>query len=76
MQSPRTNVPETFPHGSSNLLLSLATAPLLAGLWGARTLSAIARDLGETSEELFRGDRLPVLNLPADLPEGEPAESD
>jgi len=45
----------------STWLLSLATIPMLIGLVGVKALSAIAQELGEKSEEIFRGDRLPVL---------------
>jgi len=34
---------------------------MLIGLVGVKALSAIAQELGEKSEEIFRGDRLPVL---------------
>ncbi len=50
----------------SNLLVGVATAPILAGLWGAQALHKSTIALGQASEELFRGDRLPVLNLPSD----------
>lgn len=47
-------------------IVGLATAPLLAGIWGAQTLMNATIELGRASEELFRGDRLPVLNFPSD----------
>lgn len=47
----------------THLLLSLSTAPLLLFLVGSRALAIALRDMGQTSEELFRGDRLPVLKI-------------
>jgi len=43
--------------------LSLFTAPFLVGLVGARSLQSGLITLGQASEEVFRGDRLPVLHL-------------
>jgi hypothetical protein len=54
------------------LLVGLAAAPLLAGLIGGRLVVQLFHDCGELSEELFRGDRLPILPLsppdPGDRP--------
>lgn len=50
-----------IPSGS-NLLISLATIPVLAIILGSKAVAEAVRGLGEASEELFRGDRLPVLN--------------
>lgn len=47
----------------SELLLSLATVPTLLFLLGSKALSELITDLGLVSEEVFRGDRLPTLNL-------------
>ncbi len=47
--------------------LSLATLPFLGGLL---VMNAITQELlawGENSEEIFRGDRLPLLNFPDEL---------
>jgi hypothetical protein len=46
-----------------DIALSLLTAPFLAGVVGARSLQAGLITLGEASEEVFRGDRLPVVHL-------------
>lgn len=43
--------------------LSVLTVPFLGGLVGARSLLAGLITLGEVSEEVFRGDRLPILHL-------------
>jgi hypothetical protein len=50
---------------SSELLLGLATAPLLVGLLASKALADLMQDLGLASEEVFRGDRLPVLDFSA-----------
>ncbi|MBW4579222.1 MAG: hypothetical protein KME42_06580 [Tildeniella nuda ZEHNDER 1965/U140] len=54
--------PNTKPLVAPELLLSLATAPLLVALVGGKVFTEAVRELGVLSEELFRGDRLPVLN--------------
>jgi hypothetical protein len=48
-----------------NILLGLATAPLLVALVGARAATQFMMDLSRSSEEVFRGDRLPILDPPA-----------
>ncbi len=48
-----------------NLWLSLATAPFLLGYLGVKTASEWLIELGESSEEVFRGERLPIINWPA-----------
>lgn len=53
----------TRPEAGSRLLVSLATGPFLLGLVAGRALEHLLQDLGKASEELFRGDRLPVLPL-------------
>lgn len=50
---------------ATRLLLSASTAPLLLFLVGSRTLITVLQELGQTSEEVFRGDRLPILNISA-----------
>lgn len=46
-----------------DLMLSLGTAPLLLILVGSRALASLMKDMGQTSEELFRGERLPILKI-------------
>lgn len=46
-----------------DVMLALSTVPLVIGLLTLRTLSDAVISLGQASEEIFRGDRLPVLNL-------------
>lgn len=48
---------------STGILLSLSTAPLLLVLVGSRALATAFQEMGQTSEEIFRGDRLPVLKI-------------
>ncbi len=44
--------------------LSIATSPFLFGLMAWESLTETLIELGQASEEVFRGDRLPVLHLP------------
>jgi hypothetical protein len=37
--------------------------PLLLLLIGSKALAQWMQDMGQTSEEVFRGDRLPVLKI-------------
>lgn len=69
--------PEVTASGPTlaNILVGVATAPVLAGLWGAQALHKSTIALGQASEELFRGDRLPVLNVPSDESQPSNAES-
>ncbi len=48
--------------GNPTLWLSLATVPLLVFLLSGKALFDLMQQLGLASEELFRGDRLPILN--------------
>ena len=45
------------------MTLTLLTIPFLVGLVGARSLQESLISIGEASEEVFRGDRLPMLHL-------------
>lgn len=47
-----------------DIFLTCATGPLLFGLLAAKAIAGVIQDLGLASEEVFRGDRLPVLNFP------------
>ncbi len=44
--------------------LSFVTFPLLVGLSLSRPLTEGIIELGKLSEEVFRGDRLPILPFP------------
>jgi hypothetical protein len=48
----------------TTLWVSLATFPVLLGILAAHSLAENLRELGQASEEIFRGDRLPILNFP------------
>lgn len=48
--------------------VGLVTVPMLMTLVGAKALADTVQHLGLWSEELFRGDRLPVLNVPPSPP--------
>ena len=47
----------------TDVLLSLSTAPVLLILIGSKALAELATELGQASEEVFRGDRLPILKI-------------
>lgn len=64
MPTDRPYPPKTHPDLASEWLLGLATAPVLLGLWGARVAGEWLQELSDLSEEIWRGDRLPVLNFP------------
>lgn len=47
-----------------NIYLSVATIPVLMGFLAIRAAAKALEELGEKSEEVFRGDRLPRLHFP------------
>ncbi len=49
-----------------SLLVSLAASPCLLAIVGLRATSELLASLGATSEEIFRGDRLPLVRFPSD----------
>jgi hypothetical protein len=50
--------------------LSLAVSPFLLTYPGVRSLRETLIEMGKASEEIFRGDRLPILPL-ADTDDGD-----
>jgi len=44
-------------------MLSLATGPLLLTVLGAKAMTQLMQEVGQMSEEVFRGDRLPILDV-------------
>lgn len=60
---------------SADLLLSLATAPVLIGLVASKVIAETIRQAGVFSEEVFRGDRLPSLTFPTSA-DPHPDDSD
>lgn len=57
---------------SPTLLVSLATAPFILGLSAIEHLTENLIEIGRASEEVFRGDRLPILNFPEPIDREEP----
>jgi hypothetical protein len=55
----------------TQILLSLGTAPMLLMLIGSKALAEVIQDIGQASEEIFRGDRLPILHI---HPEAKPPD--
>ncbi len=49
-----------------SLLLQLGTASILLLLTTEQATTRAMEAIGQASEELFRGDRLPILNFPDD----------
>lgn len=49
---------------ASNTLLQLGTVPLLAALVAGKALTPALTAISAASEEVFRGDRLPILPFP------------
>ncbi len=57
-----------------SVLLSLSTLPLLMGMVTLKSFGKFWQEVGVGTEEVFRGDRLPLLTSPpavADSPERE-----
>jgi hypothetical protein len=48
----------------SLLGLSLATSPFILTILATHLLAELMAEIGRVSEELFRPDRLPILNFP------------
>lgn len=67
--SPSPTTPEARPTLPSDWLLSLAAVPFVAAIAGSRGLGDLVLSLSQSSEEVFRGDRLPVLHFPQTPPE-------
>ncbi len=44
-----------------DVLLSLSTVPVLLLLISGKAIGTLLQDIGQASEEIFRGDRLPAL---------------
>jgi hypothetical protein len=49
-----------------SLLVSLAAAPCVLAIVALRATSEMLERVGQTSEEIFRGDRLPVIHVPTE----------
>ncbi len=51
----------------SDIVIGLGTCPVLLGLLGNKAINQFLSEIGLYSEEIFRGDRLPMLNFPQNL---------
>lgn len=77
MNSNSINQPETPTSQTSEaifpveIIISLATGPLLLGVLCGKASLKFLQAIGEASEEVFRGDRLPVLQFPKAESEGD-----
>ena len=47
-----------------SILLQLSVGPVMLALLGGKAAAQLLQVIGEESEEIFRGERLPVLNFP------------
>lgn len=56
------------PAKTSDLLISVLMPPVLVTLLGGRAIADILRQLGQISEQLYRGERLPALTIPTSDP--------
>lgn len=52
---------------SPSLLVSIAATPWLLAIVAAQAAGGLLEQLGLSSEEIFRGDRLPVLHFPVSV---------
>jgi len=70
MPSTSSNPPATdelnliFFSISHKLLLQLSTGPMLVAILGGKAVAETLQAIGQASEEVFRGDRLPLLDFP------------
>lgn len=58
------SIPPVWQSVPPSLLLSAVVLPVLAGLVGGRLTLKGLQELGQASEEVFRGERLPLLKFP------------
>jgi hypothetical protein len=72
--SPTPNTSEPSPTLPSDWLLGLAAVPFVGAMAGGRLIRDVVLGLSQSSEEVFRGDRLPVLHFPQTPPGDSDAE--
>jgi hypothetical protein len=53
---------------SPSLLVSFAATPWLLAIVALQATSQLLERVGLNSEEIFRGDRLPIIHVPTDIP--------
>ena len=51
---------------SQEVLLQVSTLPVLLAVLGGKAFCESLQAIGQASEEVFRGDRLPVLKFPVE----------
>ncbi|MBE9192461.1 hypothetical protein IQ230_19335 [Gloeocapsopsis crepidinum LEGE 06123] len=49
---------------SPQVLLQIGTGPVLLAMLGLRAYSELIESVGQSAEEILRGDRLPLLPFP------------
>lgn len=67
--NPRVTIP-------TEIVLSLATGPLLLGILASKAALELLQGIGAASEEVFRGDRLPILDFPDTQPNSHQRRKD
>lgn len=55
------------------VLLGLTALPVLVGITGASAIAASIHELGRMSEEIFRGDQLPILEFSDPATDSDPS---
>jgi hypothetical protein len=50
----------------SEVLLQLGTGAMVLGVLGSKAVDQTVQAIGQASEEVFRGDRLPLLKFPVE----------
>ena len=50
----------------SGVLLQLGTGAMVLGVLGSKAVDQALQGIGQASEEVFRGDRLPLLKFPVE----------
>jgi hypothetical protein len=55
---------------SQEILLQIGTGSVLLALLGGKAAAKTLQAVGQASEEVFRGDRLPVLKFPSETESG------
>lgn len=50
----------------SEVLLQLGTGVMVLGVLGSKAVDQALQGIGQASEEVFRGDRLPLLKFPVE----------
>ncbi|MCX5961673.1 MAG: hypothetical protein NT070_00600 [Cyanobacteria bacterium] len=48
----------------TSLVMAVTTIPVVGLILATRGLARVTLEVGQLSEELFRGDRLPILTFP------------